>query len=57
MMEFLTQNAAEVTGIFALVILLAERVARLTPTNSDNKIVQILRKAANVLGINVPDIK
>lgn len=55
MLQFLIENAAEIGGIVALVILAAERVARLTPTNTDNKVLQFVRKIANALGLNFPD--
>lgn len=45
----------EIAGIAALVILAAERIARLTPTTADDKIVQAVRKVAKVLAIDVPD--
>ena len=48
---------AEAAGAAALFILAFERVARLTPTESDDKIVQALRKVAKVLSIDVPDRK
>lgn len=46
---------AEIAGIAALGIVFFERIARLTPTKSDDKIVQALRKAAKVLSVDVPD--
>jgi len=46
---------AELAGIAALGIVFFERIARLTPTKSDDKIVQFVRKAAKALSIDVPD--
>ncbi|GAB5387724.1 MAG: hypothetical protein Alpg2KO_06920 [Alphaproteobacteria bacterium] len=45
----------ELAGIAAMLILIAERVARLTPTETDNRVLAIIRRIANVLGLNVPD--
>lgn len=55
MFEFVQNHWLEISGIVALVILLGERVARLTPTETDNKIFQALRKLAQVVSIDVPD--
>lgn len=57
MIDFFTQNFAEIAGIAALVIIIAERIAKLTPTESDNKIVQAIRKTAKALGLDFPDVK
>lgn len=46
---------AEIAGIVALGILFFERIARLTPTKSDDKIVQAVRKVAKALSIDLPD--
>lgn len=57
MIEFITEHFAELAGIIALVIVIAERIAKLTPTESDNKIVQAIRKTAKALGLDFPDVK
>lgn len=46
---------AEIAGIAALAIIVFERIARLTPTQADDKALQWVRKAAKVLSIDVPD--
>lgn len=55
MFEFVQTHWVEIGGIAALVILLGERVARLTPTETDNKIFKALRRLAQVVSIDVPD--
>jgi hypothetical protein len=45
----------ELAGVASLFIIAFERVARLTPTTADDKVVQFVRKAAKVLSIDVPD--
>jgi len=57
MLEFIQTHTSELAGIAAAIILAAERIARLTPTNSDNKVVQVIRKIANAIGLNFPDVK
>jgi len=57
-MEFLLQlNWAEITGVVVAAVLVFEKIAKLTPTNSDNKIVAMLYKIFAVLGLKVPDNK
>lgn len=57
-MDFLNNiDWTEIAGIVALVILLAEKVARVTPTETDNKVVAWLYKIAAVIGIKVEDNK
>jgi hypothetical protein len=55
MLEFITEHWPQIAGVLAAVVLLAERVARLTPTKTDNRILRRIKKAADVIGINVPD--
>jgi hypothetical protein len=55
MLELVTENWPQIAGVVAAVVLLAERVARLTPTKTDNRILRRIKKAADVIGINVPD--
>lgn len=56
-METLVIQYADYIAIAVATIILAERIARITPTETDNKVLQWVRKIANVVGINVPDIK
>ena len=54
---YVTTNWVELTGALALFILFFDRIAKLTPTEADNKIVRYAYKIFAVLGIKVPDIK
>ena len=53
--SFITENWVEIAAALAALILAGERIARITPTETDNKVLQVIRKVANVVGINVPD--
>jgi hypothetical protein len=55
-MEFVTQYG-EYLGAAAAFVLFFDRVAKLTPTKSDNKIVEYAYKLFAILGVKVPDIK
>lgn len=44
-------------GVAALVILLGERLARLTPNKTDDKIVDVLRKGLRIVGVDFPNIE
>lgn len=44
-------------GVAAAFVLFFDRLAKLTPTESDNKIVAYAYKVFAVLGLKVPDIK
>lgn len=55
MLELLSQHITEASGIFALVIIIAERVARLTPTRTDDRILKALRGFARLLALDVKD--
>ena len=48
-------NGATWFGIVAAAILLGERIAKLTPTNTDNKVLRFIRKAARAIGLDFPD--
>ncbi len=57
-MSFLDQlitNWETYAGVFAAFILLFDRVAKLTPTESDNKIVKTLYRVSAFLGVKVKD--
>jgi hypothetical protein len=43
-------------GIAALVILLGERVARITPNETDDKIIMYIRKLARIIGLDLPNV-
>lgn len=55
MLELVTENWPQIAGVIAAVVLLAERIARLTPTETDNRVLRRVKKLADVIGINVPD--
>ncbi|WP_156434079.1 hypothetical protein [Bradyrhizobium retamae] len=54
---FSTANWAEIMGAAAAFMLFFDRLAKLTPTESDNAIVAMLQKVFAVLGVKVPDVK
>jgi len=51
MVDFVTNNWEWLAGTAALVMVLAERIVRLTPTKTDDKVVNIVRKAFAVIGL------
>lgn len=56
-MDWIMTNWMEVAGIAALTIIVFERIARLTPTQSDDIAVQWVRRIASTIGLNFPDIQ
>jgi hypothetical protein len=48
-------TGTEIAGIIALAIILFERIAKMTPNTTDNKILVFVRKVASVLGLKVED--
>jgi hypothetical protein len=48
-------NWAEIAGVLAALLLTFDRLAKITPTQSDNKYVEIAYKVFAVLGIKVQD--
>ncbi len=59
-MEYIVANYGEILGTVAAFVLVCDRIAKLTPTEADNKIVGKVLKAIYtvfaVLGLKVPDI-
>ena len=51
MVEFVTSNWEWLAGTAALVLVLAERIVRLTPTQTDDKVLNIVRKIFAVVGL------
>ena len=49
------ENWGVYAGAIAAAILLFDRIAKITPTNTDNEILKIILKIATVLGIKVED--
>lgn len=54
---FSTSNWGEIMGAAAAFMLFFDRLAKITPTESDNAIVATLYKVFAVLGVKVPDVK
>ena len=50
-------NWEAILGVAAAFILFFDRLAKLTPSDSDNKIVALLQKIFAVLGVKVPDVQ
>lgn len=50
-------NWTEIMGVIAAFVLFFDRLAKLTPTESDNNLVRSLYKIFAVLGVKVPDVK
>lgn len=48
---------SEIAGVVALWVLAFDRLAKLTPTDSDDKVVAFLYKVLATLAIKVPDVK
>jgi hypothetical protein len=57
-MEFITNmNWTEIAVIVGIIIALADRIARLTPTKSDDAVLKIVYRLAAMLSVKVPDIE
>ena len=54
-MDWLIENWASVAGIAAAVVLVFDRLAKLTPTNSDNAWVERLQRLFALIGLKVSD--
>lgn len=57
MFEWFTTNYGEIAGTIAAFVLFFDRLAKLTPTESDNKLLTTMYRIFAVLGLKVPDIK
>lgn len=64
-MDFLTNilslfgeiNWLEWSGVIATAILFFDRLSKLTPSNTDNMIVEWLYKIFTILGVRVPELE
>ena len=56
-MESLILQYGEYIAVATALVLLFDRIAKLTPTESDNKIVAYAYKIFAIIGLKVPDIK
>lgn len=54
---FKAQDPSTWAGIAAAFVLFFDRLSKITPTQSDNKAVQFLRKVFTFLGVRVPDVQ
>lgn len=58
-MEDLIQNAIAaaggIAGIVAFAMLAADKIVKITPTKTDDKILQWVRKVARMIAIDVKD--
>ena len=54
-MEWITANWAEIGVVIGFIIAAANVVARITPTETDNKVLAAIGKLASVVWIKVPD--
>lgn len=55
MIQYITDHWMEITLAAGAVIFAFDRVARLTPTKTDDKVVATLYRLASILSIRVPD--
>lgn len=55
--NYVAEHWGAYMGAAALFVLFFDRLAKLTPTESDDKIVAFFYKLFAVLGVKVPDIK
>lgn len=54
---FSSMSWPEIAGVLAAFVLLFDRIAKMTPTKTDDKVLTWLYKIASVLGLNVSDNK
>ena len=58
MLDFIQHiDLTAAAGVLAAGVLFFDRLAKVIPSQSTNKIVQILQKVCAVLGVKVPDIQ
>ena len=51
-MDFILTHLTDLVAIFAGVVTTASLIANLTPTETDNRIVEFLKKLIDVLALN-----
>lgn len=54
---FGSQSWESVLGVAAAFVLFFDRLAKLTPSETDNKIVNFFLGIFSILGVKVPDLK
>lgn len=52
---YVTAHGAEFAGLAAAFIIFFDRLSKLTPTNSDNAVVEALQKVFAFFGVRVTD--
>ncbi len=55
MIDFLWTHWLEILAMLTALVTFAERLARLTPTQSDDRLVAALRRLLQLLAVDVPD--
>lgn len=55
MLEYIIANWEEVFGVVALFVLAFDRLAKLTPTRKDDRVVSNIYRLFAVLGLKVKD--
>jgi hypothetical protein len=53
MLEYLQNNSVEIVAIIGAVVTLASLIANLTPSETDNKIVEKISGIVNLLALNI----
>ena len=56
-MESFIASYGAYAGVAALFVLCFDRLSKLTPTKSDDKIVATMYRIFTILGVRVPDVK
>lgn len=56
-MEWFISNYGDAAGALAALVLFFDRLAKLTPTDSDNKVVTMAYRIFAVLGLKFPDVR
>lgn len=51
MLDLITNNWEWIAGTLALLLLLAERIVLITPTETDNKVLALVRRVFKVVGL------
>jgi len=51
-MEYIVNNWQEIIGVFTALVTAASIIVKLTPTESDNKILDAVLKATQILALN-----
>ncbi len=56
MISYVMENWPSILAAFLGIVFAAEKIADLTPNQTDNKIVAFIRKACRTLALKFPDI-